>query len=127
MDIHYEIVEFNPNNASIRVRYFTEEFTEGFFFNFDIPVVDGKFADQEAIEAMIEAFKPEYQIERILLAKKMEVPSFLAEKIVEQVTIVPETPIPIEYEVESDVESAIQRLLKEDDGLVPFNSVSREF
>jgi hypothetical protein len=126
MDIQYEIVEFNPNNASIRVRYFTEEFTEGFFFNFDIPVVDGKFADQEAIEAMIEAFKPEYQIERVLLARKMEVPSFLAEKIVEQVPIVPIVsgiPILPGY----DIESSIQSLLKEDDGLVPFNSLSREF
>jgi len=126
MDIQYEIVEFNPNNASIRVRYFTEEFTEGFFFNFDIPVVDGKFADQEAIEAMIEAFKPEYQIERVLLARKMEVPSFLAEKIVEQVPIVPIVsgiPILAGY----DIESSIQSLLKEDDGLVPFNSLSREF
>jgi hypothetical protein len=123
MNIQYEIVEFNPNNASIRVRYFTEEFTEGFFFNFDIPIVDGKFAEQEAIEAMIESFKPEYQIERVLLARKMEIPSFLADKIVEQVPSVPETPTLTGY----DVESAIQSLLKEDDGLVPFNSLSREF
>jgi hypothetical protein len=114
MDIQYEIVEFNPNNASIRVRYFTEEFTEGFFFNFDIPVVDGKFTDQEAIEAMIEAFKPEYQIERILLARKMEVPSFLAGKIVQQAPVVPIVsgiPITTEYNIESD----IQNLLKEND------------
>ena len=111
MNVQYEIVEFNPNNASIRVKYFTEEFTEGFFFNFDVPVVDGKFADQEAINAMIEAFKPVPQIERVLLSRKMEIPSFLAEKIVEQVTIVPEINPSIGY----DVESAIQRLLKEDD------------
>jgi len=123
MNVQYEIVEFNPNNASIRVKYFTEEFTEGFFFNFDIPVVDGKFADQEAVNAMIEAFKPVPQIERVLLSRKMEIPSFLAEKIVEQVTIVPEINPSIGY----DVESAIQRLLKEDDDLVPFNSLSREF
>jgi hypothetical protein len=126
MNVQYEIVEFNPNNASIRVKYFTEEFTEGFFFNFDVPVVDGKFADQEAVNAMIEAFKPVPQIERVLLSRKMEIPSFLAEKIVEQVTIVPEINPLIGY----DVESAIQRLLKEDDeddGSVPFNSLSREF
>jgi hypothetical protein len=123
MDIQYEIEEFNPNNASIRVRYFTEEFTEGFIFNFDIPIVDGKFADKEAIEAMIEGYKPAYQIEKILAVRNMEIPSFLAEKIVQQVTIVPETNPSIGY----DVESAIQRLLKEDDGLVPFNPLSREF
>lgn len=113
MNVQYEIVEFNPNSASIRVKYFTEEFTEGFFFNFDVPIIDGKFADQEAINAMIEAFKPVPQIERVLLSRKIEIPSHLAEKIVEQVTIVPEINPSIGY----DVESAIQRLLKEDDGV----------
>jgi hypothetical protein len=111
MNIQYEILEFNPNNASIRVRYFTEEFTEGFIFNFDIPIVDGKFADKEAIEAMIEGYKPTYQIEKILAVRNMEIPSFLAEKIVEQVPITPVIPITTEYNVESDIQS----LLKEND------------
>ena len=111
MDIQYEIEEFNPNNASIRVRYFTEEFTEGFIFNFDIPIVDGKFADKEAIEAMIEGYKPKYQIEKILSVRNMEIPSFLAEKIVAQVPITPVIPV----SMENDVALVIQNLLKEDD------------
>ena len=77
MSIQHEILSFNPTTGSILVRYFTEAVPEGLRYNVDIPIVDGVFASQEEVEALIEHMAPVGQLERVAVTKQAEVPNYL--------------------------------------------------
>jgi hypothetical protein len=81
MQINNEILSFDPTTGSILVRYYNDEFPEGFTYGIDVPVRDGQLASQEEINQLIETFKPVGQLERIVALRSVEIPQFLAEKI----------------------------------------------
>jgi hypothetical protein len=110
-DIQYEILHFDPSNGTIKVKYFTEEFTEGLFMQFDVPIIDGKFANQDEINSFIESFKPVSQIERALLTKSLEIPVHLAEITIPTVEIPTSNTSPLTPDPE--IEEIIERLLLE--------------
>lgn len=80
-NVKYEIQSFNPNNGSLTIKYYTDEVPNGLMYNIDVPIVDGSFASQTEIEAMIELMKPTNQLERLIVSTTVEVPSFLTQHI----------------------------------------------
>lgn len=81
MDIKYEILNFNPNNGSLTIKYFTDEFTDGLVYSVDVPIVDGKFASEDEVTSIIEFNKPKGQLERMFATTKIEPPDFLRQHI----------------------------------------------
>jgi hypothetical protein len=80
-NVKYEILNFDPNNGSLLIKYFTDDVPEGLRFNIDVPIIDGKFADEDAVQAMIEQMKPTPQLERIVASSTVEIPSYLTQHI----------------------------------------------
>jgi hypothetical protein len=78
VNIHHEIVSFNPASGSIAVRYYTDEFTSGYTFNIDLPLEDGAYPSQEKINELIDHFAPVGQLERTEALLSASVPSHLA-------------------------------------------------
>lgn len=77
MNIQNEIINFDANTGTILVRYFCNEFPEGLIYNIDLPVENGEFPDQSAIDNLISLMKPKGQIERIVALKNVSIPDYL--------------------------------------------------
>lgn len=76
--MQYEIVSFNPATGSSLVRFYTDDFPAGLFYNVDIPLVDGKFISGEELKSHIMAFAPYGQISRAIDVARAEIPDELA-------------------------------------------------
>lgn len=77
MEIKHEILEFNPVTGNIVVRYFTDDFTEGYVFNIDLPIKDGAFPSQAEINDLIIFYAPKEQLARAGAVKNTPIPDYL--------------------------------------------------
>ena len=77
MQIKYEILNFYPETAAVMVKYYTDEFPEGFTYNVDIPLDSGVYPEEIALNDIIMLYAPKFQIERITTAKNIEPPEYL--------------------------------------------------
>ncbi len=73
MEIKYELISFDESYGTVVVKYYTDEFSEGFIYNIDIPIEDNKFAPKEQIEALIKLHEPKAQIQRIISLRKEQI------------------------------------------------------
>ena len=80
-NVKYEIQSFDANTGSLLIKYYTDEGPDGLLTNIDVPIINGQYANQTDIEAMIELMKPTYQLERLTVSTIVEVPSFLTQHI----------------------------------------------
>ena len=78
MNIQHETLYFDPDTGSIGVRYFNDEFPSGYVFNIDLPIVDGRYPNEEELNAIIEVHKPVGQLTRIVDVKNAVVPNTLS-------------------------------------------------
>jgi hypothetical protein len=86
-NVKYEILNFDPRNGSLLVKYFTDDVPEGLKYNIDVPIVNGQFVSQVEVEAMIELMKPTAQLERLIVSTTMEIPSYLTQHITENTIV----------------------------------------
>ena len=82
-NVKYEILNFDPNNGSLLIKYFTDDAPDGLRYNLDVPIIDGQFIGQDAVVAMIEQMKPTFQLERLVVSSTTEIPSYLTQHISE--------------------------------------------
>jgi len=84
MDIRHEILNFDSNNGSIVVRYFTNDFIDGFIYNIDLPIIDGRYPDEIALSEIIKQNEPKIQIQRFFAAQTAIIPENLKSKLLDQ-------------------------------------------
>lgn len=94
MKTKYKIVNFDKNNGSVLVKYFTDGNLEGYLYNVDVPVQDGKYADEIYLNQIIEQLAPNAQLQRANNIKTIETPSYLLDLI---------TPLPIHNETKEEM------------------------
>lgn len=78
MNLQYKILCFYPENGSIEVNYYCDEFPDGITYNIDLPIVDNKYPTLDEIYALILHMKPTGQLQRLLDLKNAIVPDYLA-------------------------------------------------
>ena len=64
--MQYEIKSFDVKTGSALVRFWTEEYSDGLFYNVDIPIVSGKYIIGDQLTEHIMSFAPWGQIERLV-------------------------------------------------------------
>ena len=77
MDIKHDILSFDPFSGGLVVKYYTDEFQEGFVYSIDLPVQDNKFPEADELETLIQQYAPKGQLERIVQIKNSTVPASL--------------------------------------------------
>jgi hypothetical protein len=74
MDIKHSIIDFNLKTGSILVNYYSDEIPDGLTYNIDLPFDNGRFPDQQTIDALIIAMKPTGQMQRIVDLQQATIP-----------------------------------------------------
>lgn len=70
----YEMLAFEKATGSVLVRYWTDEYQQGLFYNVDIPIVDGNYVGMDALHDRIMLMAPYGQIQRIVDTAKLPDP-----------------------------------------------------
>jgi hypothetical protein len=90
MNIQHEIISFNPVMGSIIVKYFSAESQEKLEFSIDLPIENGVFPDEQAINELIELYKPTAQLNRIAALKTVQIPQYLLDKVIQEQVVIEE-------------------------------------
>lgn len=61
----YKIISFDSSIGSIIVSFYDAELNQEFKYNIDIPVLEGKYINNEDLEEYIKSFEPKAQVQRL--------------------------------------------------------------
>lgn len=81
MEIKNEILSFDVFTGSIIVKYYCDDFLDGLIYNIDLPIINNEYPDEMSLQNLIKLYEPTAQINRLVLAKTINVPDYLQNKI----------------------------------------------
>ena len=88
MNIQYEILNFDPVNGSVLVRYFNDD--SELVYNVDVPIENGSYVSELELRQLIVQMQPTFQLSRTSAIKNLETPEYLKAYIRNPV-VLPET------------------------------------
>jgi hypothetical protein len=81
MNIQYEIINFDPTNGSIEIKYFCNEVSYPLIYSIDIPIENNEYPSQETMNNLIEMMKPVGQFQRLVQIRNVTAPDWLMQFI----------------------------------------------
>lgn len=75
MKIEYQIVSFHKPTASIQVRYFNDDLPSGVMFSLNLPVVEGRLPQGQALEDFVMQHAPLQIFESAQALREASLPS----------------------------------------------------
>lgn len=103
MDIKHKILGFYPDTCSILVNYYCDEVPDGFNYSIDLHPVNGQLPSQDEINELIKCFEPTGQLQRLVDAKNVQIPSHLADIVIQ-----PQVPDQSNIEIPSPTDLMIE-------------------
>lgn len=90
--MQYKVLGYNSKYGSLYVQFSDLDIDQTFEFNIDIPIENGKFISDEALDIYIKSFSPVSQINRIKEIKNNNLtkPAFIEIIEVPEPTLIPE-------------------------------------